>query len=295
MFGDRYQSLDSGTLEIYELYERIGQGSYGTVHRAINRKTGGIVAIKQPISTRGDIFKRFSNEIDFYSRTRNSPFVAKMLDFSLNRTGAFIAIEFCNKGTVRDRIWELQINRIRTIALLWQTASALADLHYSGILHRDIKPENLFLMVDVGNDWILKIGDPGLVCFPAKSVFDFGATRTAKGTEFYIAPELYRPFAVYNASCDVFSLGVTAHEMLTGRRVIGGSLITGQGEKLDKLLTRMVSLNPSVRPSASEVRNELTPIYNAELVAGKNRNEIVLLVGITLAVIGIGHLLAKPK
>lgn len=295
MFGNRYQRLGSGTLEMYQLCERIGQGSYGTVHRAINRNTGRIVAIKQPISTRGDTFTRFSNEIDFYSRTGNSPFVVRMLDFSLSPSGAFVAIEFCNKGTVRDRLWELQINRIRTVALLWQTASALSELHHWDILHRDIKPDNLLLTVDGGNNWILKIGDPGLVCFPAKSVFDFGATRTAKGTEFYIAPELYQPFAIYNASCDIFSLGVTAHEMLTGRRAIGGSRITGQGENLDKLLTRMVSLNPSVRPSASEVRNELTSVYNAELVTANNWKGLGLLVGIVLTGIGVGHLLDKPK
>lgn len=295
MFGNSYLSRDSGILEKYQLYERIGQGNYGIVHRAINRETGLVVALKQPRLNHGDIFKRFRNEIDFYSRMRDSPFVVKMLDFGLNPTGAFVAIEFCNKGTVRDRLWELQINRLRTIALLWQTASALTDLHHRGILHRDIKPENLFLMVDASNNWIIKIGDPGLVCFPAMSVLDFGATRTPKGTEFYIAPELYRQFAVYDASCDIFSFGVTAHEMLSGRRVGGGSKVTGHGEKLDNLLTRMVSLNPSKRPLASRIQKELAGIYNEELAAAKNRKEIGLLVGIVLAGIGIGHLLAKAK
>ncbi len=295
MFGNSYLRRDSGILEKYQLYERIGQGNYGIVHRAINRETGLVVALKQPRLNHGDIFKRFRNEIDFYSRMRDSPFVVKMLDFGLNPTGAFVAIEFCNKGTIRDRLWELQINRLRTIALLWQTASALTDLHHRGILHRDIKPENLFLMVDASNNWIIKIGDPGLVCFPAMSVLDFGATRTPKGTEYYIAPELYRQFAVYDASCDIFSFGVTAHEMLSGRRVGGGSKVTGHGEKLDNLLTRMVSLNPSKRPLASRIQKELAGIYNEELAAAKNRKEIGLLVGIVLAGIGIGHLLAKAK
>jgi len=295
MFGNRYHKTDSEPLEKYRLYERLGQGSYGTVCRAINRETGLVVALKRPLSNHGDIFKRFRNEIDFYSRMRDSPFVVKMLDFSLDPYGAFLAVEFCNRGTVRDRMWEFQIDRIRTIALLWQAASAIVDLHNRGILHRDIKPENLFLMLDASNNWIIKIGDPGLVCFPAMSIFDFGATRTPKGTEFYIAPELYRQFAVYDASCDIFSFGVTAHEMLSGRRVSGGSKITGQGEKLDNLLARMVSLNPSERPSATRIKKELTDIYNEELAAAKTRKEIGLLVGIVLAGIGIGHLLTKAK
>lgn len=295
MFGTRRHRLDSGTLEMYELCERIGQGSYGVVHRAIDRETGAILAIKQPLVAFGDIFRRFSNEIDFYSRLSDSPFVLKMFDFSRNPAGAFVAIEFCNKGTVRDRIWELQINPIRTVALLWQAASAIVDLHHRGIFHRDIKPENLLLVLDARNNWIIKIGDPGLVSFPAKSVFDFGATRTAKGTEFYIAPELNDSYAVYNSACDIFSLGVTAHEMLTGQRVIGGCRVTGLGRKLDSLLTRMVSLNPSLRPTASEMRNELSTIYNDELVAATKRKEIGLLAGIALAAIGIGHLLTKAK
>lgn len=295
MYGNRYHRPDSGSLEKYQLYERIGQGSYGIVHRAINHNTGLVVALKQPLLNHGDIFKRFCNEIDFYSRMQDSPFVVKMLDFSLDPYGAFLAVEFCNKGTVRDRMWELQINRIRTIALLWQAASAIVDLHNREIFHRDIKPENLFLMVDAGNNWIIKLGDPGLVCFPAMSVFDFGASRTPKGTEYYIAPELYLQFAVYDASCDIFSFGVTAHEMLTGSRVIGGSTIIGQGMKLDNLLIRMVSLNPSMRPSASRMKKELADIYNEELAAAKSRKEFGLLVGVVLAGIGIGHLLAKAK
>lgn len=286
MFGTRYHRLDSGTLEKYELREKIGQGSYGTVHRAINRKTGAIVAIKQPLFLHGDIFKRFNNEIDFYTRMSESPFVVKMLDFSRNPAGAFVAIEFCNKGTVRDRIWELQINRVRTIGLIWQLASALADLHHQGIFHRDIKPENLLLIVDTSNNWIIKIGDPGLVSFPATSVFDFGATRTAKGTEFYIAPELYGSYSAYTSSCDIFSLGVTATEMLTGRRARGGSRIIGQGEKLNYVLTRMVSLNPSERPSAIDVRNKLAAIFRDEVANSERMKNIGLLVRVSLAAIG---------
>lgn len=295
MFVSTYYKLNSGSLDLYESHERIGTGSYGTVHRAIDRDTGRVVAIKQPKAPNGDIFKRFCNEIDFYSQTADSPFVVKMLDHNLSHFRPFIALEFCNNGNVRDRMWETQINRTRTIGLLWQIATAITDFHARGILHRDLKPENLMLSADVNNNWIAKVGDPGMVCFPQRSVFDFGATRTAKGTLHYIAPELYTSNAIYRAPCDIFSFGITAYEMLTGRRIMGGSLVSGLGGKLDNLLTRMVSLSPSARPTAAQITSEFAIIYHDELASAKTRREIGLLIGTVLAAIGIGHFLTKTK
>lgn len=287
MLDNFYYARDVNPLSRYQFKEKLGAGAYGIVHQAVNSETNETVAIKQPNQTSGDIFKRFSNEIKFYHQMSDSPFVLRILDFNDSHFRPFLATEFCDLGNARSRLWELRINRTRTIALLWQAASALAVAHSRKILHRDIKPDNLLLKTDSQNNWILKLGDPGLACFPARSVLDFGATRTAKGTEFYIAPELYQRGAVYTAAADVFSFGVTAHEMLLGERILAGSTVNAFGPKLNELLSQMVSSEPKTRPQMRFVKNKLAEIYQHEMKLAQDRRfmgSAILLFGI----IGLG-------
>jgi serine/threonine protein kinase len=274
-------------LNRYQLQEKLGKGAYGEVYKAVNSKTGVTVALKKPAQVNGDIFKRFCNEIEFYKRTSNSPFVLKMSDYSVSQSSPFLVTEYCNLGNVRSRLWELKINRTRTILLLWQAANALADVHSHGMLHRDIKPDNLLLKNDPQNNWTLKLGDPGLACFPARSIFDFGATRTARGTEFYIAPEMYLPGATFTAAADTFSFGVTAYEMLMSERVVAGSTVSNLGKQLNSLLTQMISLNTQERPQMKLVMNELSAIYQSEVKKAQNRVEIGGAI-VLLGLIGLG-------
>ncbi len=265
MLGNFYYERNVNPLSRYQFEDKLGSGAYGIVNRAVNSETKETVAIKQPLQTSGDIFKRFSNEIKFYNLLSDSPFVLRMLDFNSSPFYPFLATEFCNLGNVRSRLWELRINKTRTIALLWQAASALTVAHSRNILHRDIKPDNLLLKTDSQNNWILKLGDPGLACFPAQSVLDFGATRTVRGTECYIAPELYKIGAVYTAAADVFSFGVTAHEMLTSENFLAGSIVNQFGPELNKLMSQMISPEPLVRPQMRYIKNKLAEIYQNEI------------------------------
>jgi len=152
MLGNFYYARNVNPLSHYQFKDKLGAGSYGIVHRAVNSETNETVAIKQPSQASGDIFKRFNNEIKFYNRMSNSPFVLRMLDFNDSPFYPFLATEFCNLGNARSKLWELRINRTRTIALLWQAASALFVAHSRDILHRDIKPDNLLLKTDSQNN-----------------------------------------------------------------------------------------------------------------------------------------------
>jgi serine/threonine-protein kinase len=275
-------------LNRYQLHESLGSGTYGNVHRAIDSRTTHTVALKRPSQTNGDIFRRFCNEVKFYQLMNNSPYILKMLDYNLSPFSPFLVTEYCSLGSVRSKLWELRFNRLRTIALIWQAASALADVHSRGLLHRDFKPDNLLLMTDSQNNWILKLGDPGLACFPVTSAFDFGATRTIRGTEFYIAPELYKPNASYTAAADAFSFGVTAIEMLSGggKRPIAGTKVLDYSENLNNLLTQMISVNPQERLDMISVVKTLVGIYKEEIQKEQN---LKLGVGLgILAIFGIG-------
>lgn len=92
-------------------------------------------------------------------------------------------------------------------------ARGLAAVHEAGTVHRDVKPDNLFLVGDVGAPTSLKVIDFGLARVQAKGRLT--AVGTVLGSSFYIAPEQIVGDPV-DARTDVYSLGATAHRMLTG-------------------------------------------------------------------------------
>ena len=289
MIDYRIYLSDENPSDKYQIQNELGSGSYGKVWCATNKRTGRFVAIKKPVQNNGDIYQRFCNEIDFYQRMSDSPFVVKMLDSNTNSFDSFLVTEFCNLGSARSRMWELNLNRTRTIGLLAQLAHALSDVHNRGMLHRDIKPDNLLLKTDEQNLWSLKLGDPGLACFPATSAFDFGATRTVRGTEFYIAPELGYPRAIYTKAADAYSFGVTAVEMLSGHRPSANTLIQDYSVNLNNLLSKLISSDPRIRPNMSNVVRELVLIHQQEI----QKTRIITGVGLGAAILGIYFLTKK--
>lgn len=288
-------SLDGNSVKRYQLHESLGQGAYGQVWRATDSENNSIVALKKPTQTSGDIFKRFRNEVKFYQQMRGCPHILQMFDYNINSLSPFLTTEYCNLGNARSRMWELKFNRIRTIGLAFHAAAALSDVHNNGLLHRDIKPDNMLLRTDMQGNWMLKLGDPGLACFPARHVFDYGATTTVKGTEAYIAPELYNYGAEYTAAADTFSLGISIVEMLTGNRPLAGAKIQEFSSDLNSLLSRMVSSNPQERPKMSDVKKLILYNYQVEVQKSQNRVEV----GIGLCILGAiglgGYFLLKDS
>ena len=152
-----------------------------------------------------------------------------------------------------------------------------------GGFHRDVKPANLFIGDNQTGQLTIKLGDFGFGRLPHPHAFS-NMTRHACGTVGYIAPELSRPGAVFTSACDIYSLGITGIELLTGSRepnAINQAWIFNS--ELKALLLRMTQINPSERPTALEVARgiklvEKKQVDNARAVLGG------------LALIGVGLL-----
>jgi serine/threonine protein kinase len=140
---------------------------------------------------------------------------------------------------------------------LLHAAIGLAGIHERGGFHRDIKPENL-LVVRRGEAPVIKLGDFGLARVPTLS--SGPVTRTAMGTWAYMAPEL-QGGAVFDARCDIFSLGLTGVELLVGERHPGLlSLRADIPPPLRALLTAMTSPAPENRPTLTACRRVLRAV-----------------------------------
>ena len=140
----------------------------------------------------------------------------------------FIAIEFIDGNTLRERMRKAPMRLGEMLDVAAQIASALAAAHVACIVHRDIKPENVMLRPD----GIVKVLDFGLAKLteplPPDSVDTQAPTSvktdpgTVVGTALYMSPEQARGLPV-DARTDIFSLGILVYEMVAGRLPFEGS------------------------------------------------------------------------
>src|SRR5262249_37609633 len=150
-----------------------------------------------------------------------------------------------------------------TLTVLAQVAHALAHIHAAGVLHGDVKPENILITRRDGQPWA-KLTDFGL---PRITDAQSSPDAYTMGTLAYAAPELLtgRP---YGPAGDVYALGVTGYELLSGRRpfdaVRSQSLVqahldeqphrpAGMAKEQWRVIRRCLAKNPRERPTAGQL------------------------------------------
>jgi serine/threonine protein kinase len=126
--------------------------------------------------------------------------------------------------------------------------------------HRDIKPHNLLVTKHDDGTLIVKVGDFGVARVPITA--NSPMTRSAWGTEGYIAPEILRG-AEFAAAADVYSLGVTATELLTGSKNRAALQTAQMPPALRGLVTEMIDPMPLRRPGVFDVAKRLQQVLQA--------------------------------
>jgi serine/threonine-protein kinase len=200
----------------------------GVVFAATHIQLEQRVAVKvmQPEALRAPgAMDRFLREARTVARMR-SDHIARVYDVGTLDTGEpYAVMEFLEGQDLSKRLEEKGPMEVAdAISLLLQTCEALAEAHALGIVHRDLKPENMFITTSVDRRPFVKVIDFGL----AKSLLpaDTGTvaqphvlTRsfTVMGTPVYMSPEQLRSTRDVDLRTDIWSLGIVAYEMLTGR------------------------------------------------------------------------------
>lgn len=199
----------------FTIIAETGQGSMSKVYRAVDNQTGRTVCLKVQDAAKSAAASARSagpgrlleGEIGLKI---NHPHVVKTFEFGYTPKGEhFIVMEFIDGVSLNFVRESRPLKLEEKLELLAQAAEALAAVHAAGFIHRDFGPKNLL----VNRDDQIKLIDFGLAV-PNTEAFRRPGNRT--GTLSYMAPELIRREPT-DERIDIFSFGVTAFELLTGR------------------------------------------------------------------------------
>ncbi len=196
----------------YEITEKIGSGGMAVVYRGKDKKLDRYVTIKvlrEEFIGDEDFIGRFRSEACSAARLSH-PNIVRAYDVGDDGNIHYIVMEYIHGDTLKKAIKEkAPFDSRSTINVAIQIASALSQAHKSHIIHRDIKPQNIL----VGTDGVVKVTDFGIA--RAATASTMTTTANAAGSVHYFSPEQARGGYVDEKS-DIYSLGITMFEMITG-------------------------------------------------------------------------------
>jgi len=213
----------------YLVTEKLGQGAMGIVYKAVN-KNGHTVAIKVLKDLSGDehLKQRFFDEIRI-CRNLLHPNIVIPIDFA-GEPVPYMAFEYINGISLSHALREHnQLALGAIVDIIDQIAHGLQYVHDLGIVHGDLNPHNIMLTRDQRGHALVKIVDFGISRIEAVFVHIGKDLVTPLGTGHdeicgtpgYICPNVFKTRA-YSHRSDLFSLGVIAHELFTGRNPFPG-------------------------------------------------------------------------
>ena len=196
--------------ERYEIISRIGSGGMADVYKARDHKLNRLVAVK--------VMKaEFSEDKDFIAKFRKEaqaaaglahPNVVNVYDVGEDNGIYYIVMELVQGITLKDYITrkgKLTVREATSIAI--QVSLGLEAAHKNNIIHRDVKPQNIIISVD-GK---VKLSDFGI----ARAASSNTISSNVMGSVHYSSPEQVRG-GFSDAKSDIYSLGITMYEMVTG-------------------------------------------------------------------------------
>jgi serine/threonine protein kinase len=199
----------------YDVLQYVGRGGMGIVYKARHQRLNRTVALKiiYPGADDEVTRERFDREVKALAALKH-PNIVPVYDAGEWQGLPYCAMEFAPGGTLGAHLDRIRADRRGAVRLMAKVARAVATMHAAGVLHRDLKPLNVLL----GENDEPLVADFGLARrVGAES--DLTYTGLPVGTRQYMAPEqTLGRHTDYTVSCDVWALGVTLFEVLTGQR-----------------------------------------------------------------------------
>lgn len=226
----------------YRDLARIGHGGFSVVYRAVQESFERAVALKVlNVGPDEDNRRRFLREVRLASRLSGHPHVVTVLDTGTTASGRpYLAMDLYDGGSVKDRLRRSgPLTPAETAVVGAKIAEALAAAHSLGVLHRDVTPNNIL---------ISRFGEPALADFGVSCLLDSSSSASVLDafSPQHAAPELISR-GVPTTSSDIYALGSTLYQLLTGRSAFGGD-----SRDVRSIMFRVVS-EPAPRPQCPEL------------------------------------------
>ncbi|MBU1426832.1 MAG: protein kinase [Gammaproteobacteria bacterium] len=270
----------------YEIQGELGSGGMGIVYKgwdpAINREVAikGVRKYSLPEDERESVLTRFRQEAQAVGRLVH-PRIVQIYDFIEDENAAYIIMELVHGKTLSQHLAAMEVFGLREIAqIITQTLDGIGYAHAQGVVHRDMKSANVM----INNDGRIKINDFGIARIDTSTLTKVGDLI---GTPSYMSPEQFTGAEV-DKSSDLYSIGVIAYELLTGRKPFTGtlpvimqqvvnatpvkpSLINHKlSPEVDQVIAKAMAKNPADRyRTASEFADAFKAAIHASLMLGE--------------------------
>jgi serine/threonine protein kinase len=284
------------SITAYEVLRPLGAGGMGYVYLAHDSRLARNVALKilRPDLVDPDWIAAFRAEA-LAASALNHPNLLTIHEIGEQDGTRFIASEYVDGVTLRERLKRGPIPESESIDIALQIADGLAAAHDAGVVHRDIKPENVM----VRGDGLVKILDFGIA---TRSGHNGPLTPSPSGvvigTTGYMSPEQRRGLMV-DARTDVWSLGIVLLEMLTGRQVAAETNVADRPLSADlaRIVSRALSADREQRYSnARELAADLRVARRAlDLVSTTESRPRARFVAAVLILVPMVYLLATSE
>ncbi|MFH1372605.1 MAG: protein kinase [bacterium] len=235
----------------YEIEKPLGAGGMGEVYRARDTRLDRTVAIKvlpERTAMNADLRTRFEREAKAIS-SLNHPNICTLHDVGHHEGTDFLVMEYLEGEVLSERLKRSAMDVEEGLDIAIQIADALTTAHGQGLIHRDLKPDNIFLTKDGAK--LLDFGLAKLQISDGVIEGMTGVTQTSPltgkgaivGTLYYMSPEQLEGKEA-DARSDIFALGATLFEMITGQRAF-------EGQSQASLIAAVIERTP---PPISEVK-----------------------------------------
>mmetsp|Transcript_348 Transcript_348/g.479 ORF Transcript_348/g.479 Transcript_348/m.479 type:complete len:363 (+) Transcript_348:37-1125(+) len=244
LYNDHYRS-DSASR--YECRERLGEGTFGEVRRAVDRVSGAQVAIKyvRMMSRKSGIPRAVFREMESLKQLSSSPYIIKLHDVYPEESNLCLVMEYVVSDLSEVILQSTEyLTRCDLKSLYRMILEGLVYCHERNIIHRDIKPANYLLSAS----GCVKLGDFGLA-----RVYDHnsGASMSHQvATRQYRAPELLFASRHYTPAVDIWSAAVVMAELATLQPLFPGN---NDIDQMFRVFQVLGSPTPDVWPSVTEL------------------------------------------